>query len=141
MSLEWGMHNEGAGSYLQRGKNWPDWEVTIAFYAAAQYIKGTLFPLHHNGKVYSSWTDYLADGKTLGMSRHELLGHLCKTYLSEASVLYRMLRDESNNCRYINYRVSSERASKCWEYFGLIKEVCMKEMERRRRRGKTTKKK
>jgi hypothetical protein len=141
MSLEWGAHNENAGSYLKQGKRWPDWEVTTAFYAAAQYIKGTLFPLNHDGKVYSRWTEYLEDAKVPGIGRHELLGRLCNTYLREASVLYRMLRDESNNCRYINYRISSERSCKCWEYFGLIKDVCMGEAKRQQRKDTSSKKK
>lgn len=139
MSHSWGAHNETACDYLRKGVEWPDWEVTLAFYSAAQFIKGTIFPMKLRQETFNSWEEYQVEVKKLRKSRHEALGALCDRFLKDASVAYRTLKDEANYCRYVTYQVSRKRAEKAREYLGIVKKACMAEVERREKTASSKK--
>lgn len=131
--LNHGLHNEDVCKYLEL-KDFPDWRITTAFYAALQFVKHKIFPFELPGiegkkTVIADIDDlllYQKNNLSKHPDKHQLLADTVSKYCGEISEDYDWLLDMSKNARYTNYQQSKEVANKAQSLMVTIKKFCLK---------------
>lgn len=107
------LHNEKACDYLLESKQYNDWVVTTAFYAALHYVQFELFPLKDDNEVYANFNIYFSKvlkKKNTKLSKHSATIKLVSAHIKTASSYYRWLHDTCMTSRYSDYKVSEMKA-------------------------------
>ena len=121
-----GAHNEAACDALHKLKDFPDWVVTTAFYAAMHHVYEHVFPLEEGDTTHTSFeTWYRATYGTMPPghrpSKHEATVDLVKTRVAPVASHYRLLKDACHNARYRNYKVKPHEAALARQQLASIK--------------------
>jgi hypothetical protein len=110
-------HNLKAHNYLKESSQFPDWEITTAFYASLKFFEGSLFPetyLHpgkeqeNEFKEFSSFNEYkLTFYRFCQGSPHDIMKRFFQFNTSvEVWRSYSDLYDICHNSRYKNYQIN-----------------------------------
>jgi len=121
-----GAHNEAACDALHAAKDFPDWVITTAFYAAMHYVYENVFPLEEGDATHASFEAWYSatHGTTAPGHRptkHEATVDLVKKELPAVASHYRMLKDACHNARYRNYKVKPHEAAIARQQLASIK--------------------
>lgn len=124
MRKEHGEHNELLCEKLFKEGGFNDWVVTTAFYSSIHFVEHKLFPLTTtSGKVF---TDLTNAHRSLRLgSPHATRKSLIAQYLPQLKAAYGFLDSTSRNARYVNYKISDAKASKCRSRLTLVKQHCL----------------
>jgi len=128
-------HNLKAHNYIKRSAEFPDWEITTAFYCALKFFEGSLFP-----------DTYLAPGKEGQGEKREfgsyneyksLFSRFCsgtphdvmKRFVKHNTTVdiwrsYIDLYDLFHNSRYKNYQIDSRELEMARESLEAIRAYC-----------------
>ena len=110
-------HNLKAHNYIKESSNFPDWEITTAFYSSLKFFEGCLFPeiyLHpgkediDQSKEFQSYNEYKqAFRKFCGGTPHDIMKRFVKFNTpKEIWMSYYDLYDICHNSRYKNYQIN-----------------------------------
>lgn len=123
------LHNEDVYNFLKQRKDFIDWRVTTAFYAALQFVEHKLFPLITSfaGKeeTFNNIEEYRDFyGKR---SKHVARVHAVKTNIKSCRAEYKDLFDLSMNARYRQYKFDNpeqvdKKIDRC---LAKIKKACL----------------
>jgi len=95
-------HNEETANMLVHNPPHHDWGITAAFYAAIHYVESWLFNNKNGTKKHSETSVPLYNNGTRMYSFHTWRERLVKNNFGKnAWKSYMMLRNESNNARYL----------------------------------------
>ena len=123
MSVEHGEHNKEACDSLITGNKYFDWIVTTAFYSSIHFIDNKIFPYKHDGKWLRS-TDEAR--RAFNNSKHRTREIIVNDAFPEISVQFSFLLSTCGTARYVNYKISPEKAKLAREYLNFIIEECAK---------------
>ncbi len=129
MLFKHALHNEEVCYFLKKQNKYNDWVVTIAFYSALHFIKSDLFPLLYTekGKTIKYITfEEMVRKRPLSKNKHQYLVDLVYEERNNIGVDYEILRDLSNNSRYIDYQTDNSVVEKAIECLKNIKDDCYK---------------
>lgn len=121
--------NEKLNDELIAQNVYRDWVVTTAFYSAIHYVEYKLFssPFRFFDKEIKSLEEaHSAVPYKYRRSRHETRGDLVKLRLYKIQVQYDFLRKQSQNARYINYKVNESLSKEAKNCLNAIKAECIK---------------
>lgn len=109
---EHGRHNKKVCDklYLQDEYECCDWVVTTSFYSSIHYIDHALFPCEYNGSKFNNINE--AHNSIGSSSKHQTRAILLNKILPKHKGDYEFLISESQNARYVDYKVNSFIAKK-----------------------------
>ena len=109
------LHNAKACTFLNDGKDFPDWVVTTAFYAALHFVQHEVFPASMNNRNYLSFENYYNGhygGKQNKPNRHLSTINLVYSEIgNDAGVIYEWLHDACRTARYRNFNTDPKISS------------------------------
>lgn len=126
-------HNLKAHNVLKTDGNFPDWEVTTAFYASLKFFEGALFPSdykHPNSgesTEYKTYNDYRSVyNRFINGTPHDAMKYFVKQNTNEDTWLsYKELYDICHHSRYKNYCVDEESLIIAQEALEDIRQYCI----------------
>lgn len=125
-SFAHGEHNDKACEIL-RLKEFPDWTITTAFYAALHFVSSKIFPFEKEFKgnklKFIDLPQYQSF-KQKQHNKHELLCNLVHEFCEEIHPEYEWLLSASYTARYRSYNHSPEIVNRSVDYMGRIKKYC-----------------
>ena len=130
-------HNLKTHNYLKKAQEFPDWEITTAFYSSMKFIEGSSFPEEYlipgkeeknETKEYKNYNDYRRDFNYFcGGTPHDILKRFVKYNTDEdIHIKYNELYDICHTSRYRNYQVSQEDLNIAYEALEKIRLYCIK---------------
>ena len=103
------LHNEEVYIFLKQRKDFIDWRITTAFYAALHFVEYKLFPLTitfaGKNKTLRSVEDYKEFFSI--RSKHLARVHAVKNHINTCRAEFKDLFDFSMNARYRHYKFSN----------------------------------
>lgn len=128
-SYEHGEHNEAACNLLALNQHFPDWTITISFYASLHFVTSKIFPFDHpieNQKPIKinsieEWQKFKNYGSA---RRHQLLKDLVSRFCDPIADEYEWLLSSSWNARYHHHQHPLEVVGKAITYMNRIKANC-----------------
>lgn len=132
-------HNLKAHNYIKKAGEFPDWEITTAFYCALKFFEGSLFPntYLHPGKEseneereFKSYNEYKQIfTRFCGGTPHDAMKNFVRYNTSEKVWRsYSDLYDLCHNSRYKNYQVKEEDLKIARESLEAIKSYCQENL-------------
>ena len=118
-----GEHNKNLCDELFKSTKYNDWVLTTAFYSSIHYIDYALFPLIDNGKTFISVDSSCQHFRA--HSRHDCRKKLVTKFMASQLDNYNYLDKNCRNARYVNYIVSSSKATQAKEKVELIIKACL----------------
>ncbi|MEO9510917.1 MAG: hypothetical protein ABJN84_12860 [Flavobacteriaceae bacterium] len=126
-------HNLKAHNVLKKAEEFPDWEVTTAFYSCLKFFEGSLFPCEYqhptkDEKVeYKSYNEYRsAFNRFVGGNPHDAMKFFVKNNTDEDTWLsYKELYDTCHDSRYKNYVIHPEDLKIAQNSLATIKAYCI----------------
>lgn len=133
-------HNLKAHHYIKKSSEFPDWEITTAFYASLKFFEGCLFPEtylrpgkeeENDYKAFDNFNEYKQTYYRFCQgSPHDIMKRFVQfntTY--EVWRSYRDLYDVCHNSRYKNYQVDPLDLDIAKESLELIKNYCTENLK------------
>lgn len=122
MRLDHARHNENVCTCLNERNYW-DWVVTTAFYAALHYVRYQMFPLggHPNFDAYYNVT-YSSRRHRPG--KHKVTSQLVQQHLPRAIGAYNALKNAAWTARYDNYQTTEGEAKAAITRLQMVKGCC-----------------
>lgn len=125
MNLRQAAHNETLSDHLHIIGTWPDWVVTVTFYAALHYVQGTLFPLVVRNGTYQTFNAFCAPGGPgHGRGRHGVMLSLVRNGLPRAYIPYLRLLELSKTARYHAYTPHRRSAQEARNLLAAVRREC-----------------
>lgn len=128
-------HNLKAYNYIKQSTDFPDWEITTAFYCSLKFFEGSLFPgtYFHPGKEedgekrdFSSYNEYKqVFSRFCQGTPHDIM----KTFVKHNTTIeiwnsYNDLYDLCHNSRYKNYQIDPRDLIMARESLESIRTYC-----------------
>jgi hypothetical protein len=128
-SFAHGEHNEKACELLALDQRFPDWTITIAFYASLHFVTSKIFPFTYPIKDnkpikfedIASWQKFK---NYVSNKRHELIKDLVGVHCNKVASQYEWLLNASWNARYHNHIHPPEVVGRALTYMKAIKKHC-----------------
>ena len=118
-----GERNKQLSNDLLDGKEYYDWSITTAFYAAIHFVEDKILPCKVNGKNCTNINDVKQAYKMPG--RHASRERLVIDKLNiGVGVKYKWLDDKSRYSRYTTYKMTKQDAEKAEQYLNEIYNEC-----------------
>lgn len=133
-------HNLKAHNYLKGSTEFPDWEITTAFYSSLKFFESCLFPETYlkpgkeendELKEFNNFNEYKqVFHRFCQGSPHDIMKRFVQ-YNTEDEVWrsYSDLYDICHNSRYKNYQVDALDLEIARESLSLIKKYCTENMK------------
>lgn len=126
-------HNLKTHNFLKESGDFPDWEITTAFYTSLKFIEGALFPheyKHPNTEEITEFQTYNKYKSTYGRfksgSPHDVMKFFVKKNLDENIwISYEDLYSICHSSRYKNYNVEVEELKIAAEALEEIRTYCI----------------
>ena len=128
-------HNLKAHNYVKDSTEFPDWEITTAFYCSLKFFEGSLFPSTylHPGKEdekiekeFKSYNEYkMTFNRFCNGTPHDAMKSFVKHNTTEQVWnSYNDLYDICHNSRYRNYQIESFDLDMARESLESIRSYC-----------------
>jgi hypothetical protein len=106
--LDHGAHNKAAFDHLYPKKEFVDWIITTAFYAALHYVDHKIFPIKYSEKgvqiTFEDMDSYaVSAANRFSKDKHTCRLSLVKQKLPEIYFEFNWLYSNSSTARYHNY--------------------------------------
>lgn len=126
-------HNLKTHIFLKEKGDFPDWEITTAFYTSLKFIEGALFPYqykHPNTEELEDFETFNKYKSTYGRFKsgtpHDITKFFVKNNLAEdVWISYEDLYSICHSSRYKNYHVEPEELQMAYEALEVIKAYCI----------------
>jgi hypothetical protein len=128
-------HNLKAHNFIKESQEFPDWEITTAFYCSLKFFEGALFPSEYlkpgsedknELKEFKSYNEYQQIFKRFCQGTpHDAMKRFVR-YNTDQKIwsCYKDLYDLSHNSRYKNYQVEPEELDIVRKSLENIREYC-----------------
>ncbi|MGY5847135.1 hypothetical protein ACW6QP_06915 [Salegentibacter sp. HM20] len=128
-------HNLKAHNYIKKSGEFPDWEITTAFYCSLKFFEGSLFPsiylqpgkeeenIEREFKSYNEYKQVFS--RFCQGTPHDIMKRFVKYNTTEEIWRsYSDLYDICHNSRYKNYHIEPESLEIAKESLDAIKQYC-----------------
>ncbi len=126
-----GEHNEKVCELIAANKQFPDWVITTAFYAALHFVSYKIFPFEagkEGGKIVIDTIERWQSFKSYTSNkRHDLLKDLVGSRCQDIYPEYDWLLGLSMTARYHNFQLPPENAEGAIRRMQKIKKACQPE--------------
>lgn len=133
-------HNLKAHNYIKKSGEFPDWEITTAFYCSLKLFEGSLFPnifLHPGKEVekeerdFKSYNEYKQFfSRFCGGTPHDVMKNFVRyNTTNEVWRSYQDLYDLCHNSRYKNYQVEEGDLDIARDSLERIKSYCQDNLQ------------
>lgn len=128
-------HNLKAHNYIKESSEFPDWEITTAFYTSLKFFEGSLFPETYlkpgkedegDSKEFKSYNEYKqAFHRFCQGTPHDIMKRFIQ-YNTREDIWrsYSDLYDICHNSRYKNYQIEEQDLEMARESLEMIKNFC-----------------
>lgn len=128
-------HNLNAHNLLKKSNDFPDWEITTAFYASLKFFEGSLFPDEylHPGKEdkdekreFKTYNEYKqVFSRFCQGTPHDTMKRFVQYNTTEVIwTSYKELYDVCHNSRYKNYQIEPQDLEIAQESLETIRIYC-----------------
>ncbi len=133
-------HNLKAHNYIKESTQFPDWEITTAFYCSLKFFEGSLFPdtyLHpckedeEKNKFFASYNEYKqVFSRFCQGTPHDIMKRFVK--FNTTRIIwnsYNDLYDLCHNSRYKNYQIDPRDLEIARESLECIRVYCTENLK------------
>jgi len=128
-------HNLKAHNYIKQSEDFPDWEITTAFYCALKFFEGSLFPYTYllpgkeekgEKREIGSYNEYKSlFSRFCSGTPHDIMKRFVKHNTTlEIWHSYNDLYDLCHNSRYKNYQIDPRELEMARESLETIRVYC-----------------
>mgnify|MGYP005863525189 CR=1 FL=1 len=133
-------HNLKAHNYIKKSSEFPDWEITTAFYTALKFFEGSLFPetylrpgkeSENDYKQFSNYNEYKQIYRRFCQgTQHDTMKRFVQyNTTTEIWRNYTDLYDICHNSRYKNYQIDPLELDIARKSLEKIKAYCVENLK------------